>query len=191
MSQPEDSGRGWGSGGEAPGNSAVSGPYGGTPLPPPAPGWTPPPPAAPIDRVRGPAIAMMIAAALVALYVVGTGGLYAVMFFFGQTQQPAMGTRPDIAPLILGGTVAVVLAMVALAFAGFIGFGAFKMMRLQSYPIAMAAAICTFAIGLPCSCCPVNTVVAWPIAIWSIVVLSDPAVKGAFNAPSSIASTFD
>jgi hypothetical protein len=54
--------------------------------------------------------------------------------------------------------------------------GARKMQSLQSYGLAMTAAILAM---LPCvsPCC----LVGLPIGIWALVVLSDAEVKGAFR----------
>jgi hypothetical protein len=54
-------------------------------------------------------------------------------------------------------------------------FGALKMMRLQSYGWAMAAAILAVIPCLsPCCCLGI------PFGIWALVVLSKPEVKAAF-----------
>src|SRR4029450_3269232 len=77
---------------------------------------------------------------------------------------------------MLSGPLALVSVLFGLAVCGFIIFGAVKMMNLQSYGLAMAAAILA---SIPCispCCC-----VAMIPGIWSIVVLSSAEVKAAFR----------
>lgn len=54
--------------------------------------------------------------------------------------------------------------------------GSMKMKQLQSYPLAMTAALLAV---LPCTspCC----LLSMPFGLWALVVLTDPAVKSAFK----------
>lgn len=63
-----------------------------------------------------------------------------------------------------------------LILSGFMFFGALKMKNLESYGLAMAAAIIAC---IPCcgSCCCIGI----PVGIWSLVVLRKPEVKAAFR----------
>ena len=68
------------------------------------------------------------------------------------------------------------LSVMALGIYGFTIFGALKMRNVQSYGLAMAAAI---TVMLPCTCC---CVLGLPAGIWALVVLNKPEVKAAFTA---------
>ena len=77
---------------------------------------------------------------------------------------------------MMTGPLALVSLLFGLAVCGFIIFGAVKMMNLQSYGLAMAAAIVA---SIPCispCCC-----LAMIPGIWSIVVLTNAEVKAAFR----------
>jgi len=58
---------------------------------------------------------------------------------------------------------------------GIVIAGALKMMRLENWGLALAAAIIAM---LPCSCC---CCVGIPIGIWAVIVLNRPEVKTAFR----------
>jgi hypothetical protein len=75
-----------------------------------------------------------------------------------------------------GGAIGIVLSIVQIAVAALIIAGAAKMMKLQSYGLAMTASILAM---VPClsACC----LIGLPIGIWSLIVLNDPAVKSAFR----------
>jgi hypothetical protein len=77
---------------------------------------------------------------------------------------------------LFSGGVGIVFALLGIVLYGVMVFGALKMRSLESYGLAMAAAI----IGmLPCSCpCCVITL---PIGIWCLVVLLDANVKASFR----------
>jgi len=68
--------------------------------------------------------------------------------------------------LLIGLVVAIVVLL-----------GAIRMKSLQSYGLAMTAAILSI---IPCTspCC---FLIGTPIGIWALVVLNDPAVKAAFR----------
>ena len=73
------------------------------------------------------------------------------------------------------GPMAGVIKLVIAALNAFVLFGAIKLMRLQSYGLAMAACIVAM---LPCQCC---CLFGLPFGIWALVVLSKPEVKSAFH----------
>jgi hypothetical protein len=70
----------------------------------------------------------------------------------------------------------VALGIVSLAVAGFMIFGALKMMRLQSYGIALATTILALIPCLSPCCC-----LTLPIGIWALVVMHAPDVRPAFH----------
>lgn len=78
--------------------------------------------------------------------------------------------------MMLQGGLGVVFSIIGLAVGGFIFFGAMKMKNLESYGLAMAAAVVAM---VPCisPCC----LLGLPIGIWAIVTLNDPAVKQSFR----------
>lgn len=76
---------------------------------------------------------------------------------------------------MFSGGIAIVFAILALIFWGVVLFGALKMRALESYGLAMAAAILAM---LPCGCC---CIVGLPVGIWCLVVLMDQNVKAQFR----------
>jgi hypothetical protein len=73
------------------------------------------------------------------------------------------------------GSMAGVINLFFAALNAFVLLGAIKLMRLQSYGLAMAACIVAM---LPCQCC---CLFGLPFGIWALVVLSKPEVKSAFH----------
>jgi hypothetical protein len=71
--------------------------------------------------------------------------------------------------------MALLVTLMVMALNGFVLFGALKMLRLQSYGLAIAAAIIAM---LPCQCC---CVLGLPFGIWVLVVLNKPEVKSQFG----------
>jgi hypothetical protein len=147
------------------------------PGPSPAPIAAPVPEAGVAQRVKGPAIALIVTASLgIAYYLISgmitlvTGG---AMFH--------RGMPPNIPPELRGfvegmrGPLAGVVSILIAALDGVVLLGAIKMMRLQSYGLAMAA--CIIAL-LPCQCC---CVLGLPFGIWGLIVLSKAEVKSAFH----------
>ena len=55
--------------------------------------------------------------------------------------------------------------------------GAVQMLRLRSYPMAMAAAILA-VVPFTATCCCIFTL---PVGIWALVLLNKPAIKAAFH----------
>lgn len=76
----------------------------------------------------------------------------------------------DFSPTFFGFLIGLALAIVVL-------LGAIRMKNMQSYGLAMTAAILSI---IPCTspCC---FLIGTPIGIWALVVLNDPAVKAAFR----------
>jgi hypothetical protein len=73
------------------------------------------------------------------------------------------------------GGLGVAVASVAILAHAFVIVGALKMRNLQSYGLAMAAAIVSM---IPCSCC--CFVPSMAFGIWALVVLLDKNVEAAF-----------
>lgn len=72
----------------------------------------------------------------------------------------------------------IVSGLLGLAGSAFVIYGGLQMMKLKSWPIALIASI---LVMIPCFtsvCCLLGI----PAGIWSIIVLSQADVKGAFQA---------
>lgn len=112
-----------------------------------------------LSKVAAPAIALMI-----------FGGLGLALQMVAIVAQIAMNARgDDVLPAVLGGGLAIATGSLILV-------GGLKMKRLETYGLAMAAAVLAI---IPCfsPCC----VIGIPIGTWAIVVLNDAAVKNAFR----------
>ena len=145
----------------------------GSPVDPTGPGARGPA----LDLVKLPAIFLMISSGL----GIAGGLLGLVSPPMNEEQLSRIREEPevpewlkDVAESTTGGAgyapsiLAVVVSAVVL-------FGALKMMRLQNYGWAMAAAILAVIPCLsPCCCLGI------PFGIWALVVLSKPEVKAAF-----------
>ena len=82
-----------------------------------------------------------------------------------------------VAEGILSGGFLIVMCLAGLAIDALIAFGALKMMRLESYGFAVAAAVLSI---IPCLSSPCIAL-GVPFGIWSLFVLMEPAVRGAFG----------
>lgn len=126
-----------------------------------------------IAKVKPPAITLIVITSLGVLLQ-----LAQLLAGLGRAIALPADTPPDFARLahMLSGPLGFISMFFGLAVCGFIIFGAVKMMSLQSYGVAMAAAIVA---SIPClspCCC-----MAMIPGIWSIVVLSGAEVKAAFR----------
>jgi len=141
-----------------------------------------PPPGASVQQARNavnaPALALVIVAGLGALAALAS------MFTHGtevlNALRPMLANNPEAlerleqAQAQAGGFN--FGALIKLALAGFIVYGALQMRELKNYGLAMAASIVAL---IPCygpCCC-----LAIPFGIWSLVVLAKPEVKAAFE----------
>jgi hypothetical protein len=164
-------------------------PAGGNPFAPSGPGpFTPAdsdnpyqPPSQYVDptaaaRVSGPAIALIITAALgIVMTVLGL-----VWNLFIVALVPAghgMGHHADDPTMMMfSGASGIVSGIVGILMAVAVIAGAIKMKKLENYGMAMAAAIIAM---IPCNCC---CVLGLPFGIWALVVLNDANVKAAFRS---------
>jgi hypothetical protein len=126
------------------------------------------------ERVSGPATALIVTGILgVIAQIVGI-----VANLARAGLGPGMQHGPvDIAPILIGGGLGAVAAVFKIIVAAVILIGAMKMKKLESYGLAMAAAIIAM---VPCisPCC----LLGLPFGIWALVVLSDGNVKAAFRS---------
>ena len=91
------------------------------------------------------------------------------------------GGAGNIAPedefaMMISGVGGIIVGFIMLICGGIIIAGTIKMMKLQSYGLAMTACILSMIPILSPCCC-----LGLPIGIWGIVVLMDPNVKAAFT----------
>ena len=137
-----------------------------------ASGYPPVPGSDAQSRVQGPAIAVLVVAALEAL--MGLVGIVANLLGVGIVGLGRMSQDERIAQLV-GGTIGIVIAIIGVLLAFVAIFGALKMKSLQSYGMAIVASV---VVMLPCSyCCCVGL----PVGIWSLVTLMNADVKAAFR----------
>ena len=130
-----------------------------------------------LAAVKWPAIALIVTASLgIAYYLFNTVFILAGSGAAFQHELP-----PDAPAWMKGfiegsrGPLAGVISLVITAVNGFVLFGAIKMLRLQNYGMAMAAAIVAM---VPCQCC---CLLGLPFGIWALVVLNKPEVKSQFG----------
>ncbi|NVJ04264.1 hypothetical protein HUW63_03280 [Myxococcus sp. AM001] len=132
------------------------------------------------EAVSLPAILLMVLSAITVLL-----GLVNVLQAFGGAD-PAVEQMledpnlPEGARQFLAGMTTtsgkLLLALPTLVLNSIVFFGALKMKNLQSYGLAMAAAIISV---IPC--CGPCACLGIPVGIWALVVLNKPEVKAAFT----------
>lgn len=131
-----------------------------------------------LDKVKAPAISLMVVAGLsFVLQIISIlANLLGLSFMGSQDMSQLEGIEGMewLAPLLSGGFV-VILGVFSLAMMALIFFGAMKMKALESYGLAMTAAILSI---IPCFsfCC-----IGIPFGIWALVVLLNAEVKAAFG----------
>lgn len=132
----------------------------------------PPPPADPRVKVQGPAIFMIVAAAIGAAFCLLS--LFLNIFSTGLVAMVSESGEEQAFNLFTGVT-GIFINIVELGVAGFIVYGALQMKDLKNHAMAMVAAIISM---IPCvsPCC----LIGLPAGIWALIVLSKPEVKAAF-----------
>jgi predicted Zn finger-like uncharacterized protein len=123
------------------------------------------------DAVRGPAIALMVVGGLGFALAL----LNFVMILAGKGQVfDVRNQGPGMAANDMRG-VQIAASILPLSWGIIVPLGAFKLMNLQSYGLAMTGVI--FAM-LPCNgCC----ILGLPFGIWALVAMNRPEVKAAFD----------
>lgn len=125
-----------------------------------------------------PAILMMVMAGLTFLY-----SLVSMVMPTSSAQLENFFSNPDIpqqwkdfVTWLLSPMGRVVATLPGLVLNGLVAFGGWKMKTLQSYGLAMTAAIlCCIPCCGPCSCLSLVP------GIWSVILLNKPHVKAAFH----------
>lgn len=130
-----------------------------------------------LSAVRGPAIALIITAALGIAYYLFNGVLTLVGGGAVFHQQIPPNVPPEVRQFLEGmrGPLAGAVNLFVAAILGFVLYGAIKMLRLQSYGLVFAACIVAM---IPCNCC---CLLGLPFGIWGLVVLNKPEVKSHFT----------
>jgi GYF domain 2 len=140
--------------------------------------------AAALQRVKAPAVALMVTAILNLLF--GVWGLMRTAFFPPNLQELDSELQqlnnPQLVELfhkwmhMAHGPFAIAGSLLGLGLSVLILIGAIKMRSLRSYEFSMTAAIVAM---LPCvtSCC----LIGLPFGIWALVILSKPEVKSHFS----------
>ena len=129
-----------------------------------------------LSAVKGPAIALIVTASLGILYYLSNFVL--VVSGTAATFQQIPPDAPDWVKSFIEnarGPMAAVAGVFISALDGFVLYGAIKMLRLQNFGLAMAAAIIAM---VPCQCC---CLLGLPFGIWALVVLNKPEVKSQFR----------
>jgi hypothetical protein len=130
-----------------------------------------------LRAVKGPAIALIVVASIgIALYLLSVV-VHLVGGGRGFSGQNMADMPPQIQRMIEKnqGPRGALFALLAVALNAFVLVGALKMMRLQSFTLAMIACIVAM---LPCSCC---CILGIPFGIWGLVVINKADVKSEFS----------
>lgn len=130
--------------------------------------------AAATDQVNGPAIGLIVTAALnILLSLIRILG---AIVGFGMSAMQHTGNREIDRIISMSGAIGGVFGAVGVLCAVVILMGGIKMRKLENRGLCLTAAILAV---IPCTspCCLVGI----PLGIWALVVLSKPEVKGAFH----------
>jgi hypothetical protein len=122
-------------------------------------------------RVSAPAVCLIVISVLSLVF--GALNILADIFKVGAV---AMDDFKNIMPVMFIGPVLIFSHVVGIIVDIIVLIGAIKMLRLQTYWLAMTASILAL---IPCiaPCC----IMGLPFGIWALVVLSDPVVRMSFK----------
>jgi hypothetical protein len=132
------------------------------------------------DQVRTPAVGLMIGGILSLVYA-ALDLVACIHFIIGfQQGQPPPNWPPFMQNLMQPNatqmTIAAILDAVKLLWCAAIIYGALKMMRLESYALAIAASVMSLILCMNCCC-----FLGLPFGIWSLIVLNRPEVRASFR----------
>jgi hypothetical protein len=129
------------------------------------------------DRVKGPAISLVILGAIGLLLGIMGFLMQGTMMGFYKSTMPADQYAQIEQAMKANAGLQMVFAVVGLAVSGFVLYGGLQLMKLRSRGLVMTAAILGM---IPClgPCCLIGI----PIGIWTLVVISKPDVKAAFTS---------
>ncbi|MFP2924843.1 hypothetical protein ACLESO_06425 [Pyxidicoccus sp. 3LG] len=129
------------------------------------------------EAVTLPAILLMVMSALTFLY-----GVVSLVQPVDQAQLQPLMDNPQfeqfrgVFEFLVSGSGRLIVSLPFLILNALVFFGALKMKGLQSYGLAMTAAIISV---IPC--CGPCYCLAIPVGIWALVVLRKPEVRAAFT----------
>ncbi|QDT15920.1 hypothetical protein [Alienimonas californiensis] len=129
------------------------------------------------DRVKSPAIALLVVGGLSLLSSLGYSALTGVAALNGPPPP-----EPGLAPAEAAGRKAgfyigaIGFPLATLTLTGLILMGGYQMLNVQSWGWALTG---TLAAMVPC--CNFTALIGFPIGIWVLIVLFDPQVKAAFR----------
>lgn len=133
------------------------------------------------QKVRWPAVALMVAGGLMILSGMALPALIGVAVVAGDFGRP--GT-PDRMEGLIGVAAVAMIGLMALLVGGGVIFGGYRMYHLRSWAMAFTASL--LSIGSILGCCLFSVfgllmLPGFPIGIWALVVLCDANVKAAFR----------
>lgn len=126
-------------------------------------------------QVRAPAIGLIVTAVLGIMVALGGLGMHA----FGLPVMPGGGRGGEEFERLFeafAGQVGLVQSLIQLAFGAVVLVGGLKMMKFESYQLAIVSSVMAL---VPCvsPCC----LIGLPVGIWALVVLAKPEVKVLFH----------
>jgi hypothetical protein len=128
----------------------------------------------PRAAVQAPGIALAVVGGIsILVHLMSVG----INLLFGGLGAMGAASGGDAAVTVLSGVVGTIIYLVFLLLQVVTVVGGIKMKGLNSYGLAMAAAI---IVALPCTnyaCC----LIGLPVGIWALIVLMKPEVKAAFR----------
>lgn len=130
------------------------------------------------DKVKGPAVALVVVAALGALLsIMGLAFAGAMGSFYESMGMPEEQLEQMRAMQGANFAMTLIATVFAVAADAFVIWAALRMMKLQGW---VPAVVASFLVMIPCFssiCC----IVGVPVGIWSLVVLFNADVKRAFQ----------
>ena len=144
--------------------------------PPPPPAGSPPPTGNVAQQVQGPAIGLIVTAAIG--IILGLISLVSNLLGAGMAGLEDIGGMDEASRYFtyMSGGLGILMALISLGVSGFIIWAALQMKDLRNWTLAVTASILAM---IPCigPCCLIGI----PIGIWSLVILMKPEVKAAFT----------
>jgi hypothetical protein len=130
------------------------------------------------DKVKAPAIALIITGAVGIAFAI-LGAVWNVVGGSEYQEMVDLGVSPGIARAMTQPGIYVGVGLLQIAACAFVLWAGMQMRNLRGRVPAMAASIAVMVpiILMPCCLCLAGI----PIGIWSLVVLSKPEVRAAFE----------
>lgn len=124
-----------------------------------------------ISRLKPPVITLLVVNCVMMVFIIVAMGINVLGIGLGVAEG-----EEDAAIVLLQGTVGIATSLFGLLLGVIVILGCIQMLKLESYPLGIAACICSM---IPCisPCC----ITGIPVALWTLVVLNDPLVKAAFR----------